>query len=85
MRRLGELGWIEGLERLESGRDILRSPDFERCNLKIERAGFRLNCGHFQHSAGIAGIGHDRQPAQPGDNLAQQFEAFASKIGRLER
>jgi hypothetical protein len=30
-------------------------------------------------------MGHDRQPAETGNNLAQQFEALASKIGRLER
>jgi hypothetical protein len=46
-----------------------------------QRAGCRLNRGHFQHSARIAGIGHDRQSAESRDHLAQQFEAFARKIG----
>src|SRR5262249_11663198 len=34
---------------------------------------------------GIAGIGHDRQMAQTGDNLVQEFEPLAGKIGGLGR
>ena len=71
------------LERLEGGRDILRSPDFECDDLKAERAGRCLNLAHLQHGGGIADIGHDRQPAETGDNLAQEFESLAGKIGRL--
>ena len=73
------------LERLEGGRDILRSPDFECGDFEAERAGRCLNLAHLQHGAGIADIGHDRQPAETGDNLAQEFESLASKIGLLER
>ena len=73
------------LERLEGGRDILRSPDFERGDLEAERAGRRLNLAHLQHGGGIADIGHDRQPAQTGDNLAQEFEPLAGRIGCLVR
>ena len=29
---------------------------------------------------GIAGIGHDRQRAETGDNLAQQFDSLTSNI-----
>ena len=73
------------LERLEGGRDILGSPDFECSDLEAERAGRCLNLAHIQHGGGIADIGHDRQPAETGDNLAQKFEALAGKIGGLER
>jgi hypothetical protein len=34
-------------------------------------------------SGGTAGTGQDRQPAQTGDDLAQDFKPFASKIGCL--
>jgi len=30
-------------------------------------------------------VGHDRQPAEAGNNLAQEFEALVSKIDLLER
>ena len=30
-------------------------------------------------------VGHDRQPAEAGTNLAQEFEALVSKIDLLER
>ena len=73
------------LERLEGGRDILRSPDFEWDDFEAERAGRCLNLAHLQHGGGIADIGHDRQPAETGDNLAQEFESLAGKIGRLHR
>ena len=33
----------------------------------------------------IVGIGHDRQSAEAGDDLAQEFEALARKFGRRER
>ena len=35
--------------------------------------------------SGIAGIGQNRQPAQTGDNLAQELEALAGKIGSCSR
>src|SRR5262245_55797254 len=73
------------LERFEGGRDILRSPNFESNNIEANRAGRGLSFAHFQHRGGIAGIGHDRQMAQTGDNLAQEFEPLAGKIGGLGR
>src|SRR6516165_1525467 len=73
------------LARFEGGRDILRSPNFESNNIEANRAGRGLSFAHFQHRGGIAGIGHDRQMAQTGDNLAQEFEPFAGKIGGLGR
>ena len=67
------------LERLEGRRDILRSPDFERDDLEAERAGRCLDLAHLQHGGGIVDIGHDRQPAETGDDLAQEFESLAGK------
>src|SRR5262249_40767402 len=40
---------------------------------------------HLQDDGGIIDIGHDRQPAETGDNLAQKFESLGSQIGRLVR
>jgi hypothetical protein len=37
------------LERLEGGRDILRSPDFDYGDFEAERAGRCLNLAHLQH------------------------------------
>jgi hypothetical protein len=44
-----------------------------------------LSLTHVQHVAGIADIGHERQPTQIRDNLAQEFNPFARNLGRLER
>ncbi len=73
------------LERLEGGRDILRSPDFGCDDLKAERAGCCLNLAHLQHGDGTADIGQNRQSAKTGNNLAQNFEPLAGKIGLLDR
>jgi hypothetical protein len=51
--------------------------------IKAERLGRCLTITHLQHVAGIADIGHDRQPAETRDNLAQELESLARKIGRL--
>jgi hypothetical protein len=71
------------LERLEGGYDILRMPDFECDEFETERAGCGLNLAQLQHGGGITDIGHDRQPAQAGNHLAQKFEPLASKISDL--
>ena len=59
---------------ISSARRISSVDDFE-----AERAGRCLNLAHLQHGAGIANIGHDRQPAKTGNNLAQKFEALAGR------
>ena len=64
-------------------RNILCSSDFEGGDLKADRAGRRLNVVHLQHAGGITDVGQDRQPAETGDNLAQEFDSLASKIGLL--
>jgi hypothetical protein len=35
-------------------------------------------------SGGTADTAQDRQPAQTGDDLAQDFKPFASKVSRLK-
>jgi len=71
------------IKRLEGRRNILCSPDFECDGLEAERADRRLNLASLQHTHGTADIGQDRQRTKAGENLAQEFKPFASKIGRL--
>src|SRR5262249_60839334 len=73
------------LEHLEGGSNILCSPDFEWRDLDAERASHGLNLAHLQHGLGKANVSHDCQPAEMGDNFAQEFEALGSSIGRLDR
>jgi hypothetical protein len=60
-------------------------PDFEWRTFEAERASRGLNLTHFQYDLGVANISHDCQPAETGDNLAQEFESLASSIGLLDR
>src|SRR5262249_17979080 len=73
------------LERLDGRRDSLGALVFGGGDLEPERAGRRQHLADVQHNGGIIDVGHDRQPPETGDNLAQEFETFASKIGRLVR
>ena len=71
------------LHSVEGRRDILRPLDFERDDVDAKCVRCCLNLDHRQHCYGIAGIDHDRHPAQPGGCFAQELDSFASKIGRL--
>ena len=73
------------LERLKGGRDIIRSSDFECDDLEAEGARRCLNLANFEHEGRIADICQDRQPVEPGDDLAQEFESLAGSIGVLGR
>ena len=73
------------LECLEGRCDIRRLPDFQRDGLDAERVGRGLDLVQLPHGRWIVGIGHDRQSAEAGDDLAQEFEALARKFGRRER
>ena len=73
------------LECLEGGRDIRRSPDFKFGDFNAEIVGPSLSLSHFQHGLGKADVGQDRQTAQIGTNLAQEFEPFAGEIDPLIR
>ena len=75
-------GARSALERLEGGRDILHSPNFERISLETKPPGRRLNLAHLQHGEGITDIADGRQPAETRNSLAQKFELLASKIRR---
>jgi len=66
-------------------RDILRAPDFQCDYIQVERASCSLSRAGFQHSVGIAHVGQDCQTAEIGDDLAQDFDPLARKIGRLNR
>ena len=69
------------LECLEGRCDIRRLPDFQRDGLDAERAGRGVDLVQLPHARWIVGIGHDRQSAKAGDDLAQEFEALARKFG----
>ena len=72
------------LELLERGHNILGAQDFEPVDFEAERVRRGLNLAHLLHRPGIAGIAEHRQPAEPGDDLAQDFEPLASRIGSIE-
>src|SRR5262249_25826786 len=74
-------GLRAAIERLERGRDIFGAPNFECRDIEAERAGRRLNLVHLQCGNGITDIRQAGQPAETGDDLAQEFESLASKIG----
>src|SRR6516165_1235136 len=73
------------IERFEGRRDILGSPDFKVDDIEAECARSPPNLRHLRHSKGVVNIGHDRQPAETGNEIAQNFESLASKIGLLVR
>ena len=68
-------------KRLETGSNILHPPDFHRGHHKAGRR--YLNLTHVPQGDGIAGVGQNCQPAKSRDNVAQEFESFASKIALL--
>ncbi len=72
------------LERLEGGRDILCSPNFECIEFETERAGRRLSLAQLHHGEGITDISQDRHSAETWNNLAQQFEPLTGKVVRLD-
>ena len=85
--RLGDniKGFRSTLECLEARCDIRRLPDFQRDGLDAERVGRSVDLVQLPHGRRIVGIGHDRQSAEAGGDLAQEFEALARKFGRRER
>src|SRR5216684_2341375 len=71
-------------ERLESRSNIFPSPDFEWHDFQPECANHGLELAHLQHGRGIANISYNCQPAEPRDNLAQEFNALAGRIDFLD-
>jgi hypothetical protein len=73
-----------GVERLKGRSNIPGASDFEWRDFDAERASRGLNLVHLEHGLGKANISYDSQPTEPGDNLAQEFESLAGRIGSLE-
>jgi hypothetical protein len=74
-----------GLECVEGGSEILCSLDFEWRDFDAERASSGLNLTHLQHGLGKTNIKHNCQPAESRNDLTQEFETLAGKIGLLDR
>ena len=68
------------LERLNAGRNVFRPPDFNCDDIEAEHFSRFSNCVHFQRRAGTANVGHNRQPSEAGNNLAQKLQSLARKI-----
>jgi hypothetical protein len=78
------IAWAPPSERVEGGRDVLRSLNVHCRDAEAKSPGCCLHLAHLHHGSGIAGIGHDGQPAELRHNLAQEFECFRSQIGILK-
>ena len=68
------------LEHRQSGRDIFGASDLDCGGVEPEPMRHFVKLAHLPRGAGIAWIGHDRQPVEIGDNLAQEFEPLAGRI-----
>src|SRR5215467_10721114 len=73
------------LERLEGRRDIRSAPYLEHFGINANFTGCGLNLRYLQYRPGITDIADDRQSAQIGECLTQDFESLASKLGGLNR
>src|SRR5262249_3176276 len=68
------------LEGVESGHDVVGVPDLEGGDFDPELARCRLRLFDLQHAERIPDIAHDRQTAETGNNLAQEFKPLAGEI-----
>lgn len=68
---------------LKGSRNVLSSPDFECRHFNAGRTCRCLDFVHFQHGSGVADIGHDGQPAEPQNKLAQKLQVLAGKLSVL--
>jgi hypothetical protein len=68
------------LERLEGGRNVVRTSDFQSGDGNAELACPSLNLVHFQHGGLMADVRQDRKPAQVGHDFAQQLEPLAGEV-----
>jgi hypothetical protein len=48
-------------------------------------AGRGLNLAHFLHGAAVTNVNDNCHAVETGDNLTEEFEPLAGKIGRLVR
>src|SRR5262245_25292005 len=70
---------------LESGTDIFGSPDFKHVGFERESLCCSVDLVYFASGERITNVGQHRQTAQTGDDLTQQFDPLASRIGGLAR
>ena len=63
-------GFGLALERLEDGRNVLRTPYFQFGDLYAEFCGCGLNLAQLQHGFGIVNVGQYGQTAKAGQSLA---------------
>jgi hypothetical protein len=63
----------------------LRTPDFDRERLQAQRSRPIANVHHVEHGGATIGIRYNREPAEAGDNFAQELESFGSCISLLDR
>ena len=73
------------LKRPECGRNIFSAADFEHFDINAKLAGYCPNLSDLSDGAGVADIGDDRQSAEIGKYLTQEFNSFSGKFGRLCR
>src|SRR5262245_53744563 len=71
------------LECLESGTDIFGSPHFKHVGFERESLCCSVDLVYFASGERITNVGQHRQTAQTGDDLTQQFDPLASRIGGL--
>jgi len=71
------------LEPLDGGRNIRGSADLESGDIEAQGPARGLNLAQLHDCVVHADIDHDRQPAQSGDQLAQEFKALADEIWHL--
>src|SRR5262245_65682300 len=71
------------LKCLDGRRNILGATDFRYGGLKAKRPSRRPDLADIQPHGGIIDIGHDCQVAKVGNNLTQELDTLASKIGCL--
>jgi len=68
-----------------NGRNIFRLADFQWEDFETQRTRRSLNLPHLQHADGTPDIAQNCQPAQIRNDLVQEFEALAGKVGNLDR
>ena len=71
------------LEAFHSRHDLLRTANFDRDGFEPKRAGRRFDLVHLQDGEWTCYVGHDCNPAQGGNDLAQYFKPFAGGIDQL--
>jgi hypothetical protein len=72
-------------ELADGGPNIVRALDIECIDFEAELGSGGLDFADVQGGQGIEAVSQHRQPAETGNDLPQNFEPFADKIGLLGR